>query len=190
MSCPGASFCGKVLVTGTVNCTTVKSTIEGVAERYLYAFRICIENCSEEALCNANLKLALDWKKRSAVQSGEIFQSVTFPGVTEILAARLNRFMGNTAWNGASDTNLSSSLFTIPIGKSVVEVFAEDEKMVLGDEVACYTPALFPSLVSLSFSSAKGTTCRNTIETFIGCSPTTISVDPIPRPGDISDDED
>lgn len=190
LTCDQTSYCGLVNLTGTVNTTEIKSVNAG--DQILYAWRITIENCSDSPLCNAQVRLDLDWKIRTAQiggPTGPIYQFPIsgFPGIVNILVAPdpltspTNTFTPNisgpTAWNGGTFTNLSTVPFDIPIGKVIIEVFVESPKDELNQGEECYLPALFPAIVDINFRSQRGTVCPMTVSTFIGCSPKCVTVD-------------
>lgn len=190
VTCDKTSYCGLVNLTGTVNTTEIKS--ESAGDQILYAWRITIENCSDAPLCNAQVRLDLDWKTQTAQLNGPTGPIYQFPilgfppsaSVVNILVAPnpltnpTNTFTPNLTWNGNTVTNLSTVPFDLPVGKVIIEVFVESPKDALDQGEECYLPALFPAIVDINFRSQRGTVCPMTVSTFIGCSPKCITVDP------------
>ena len=197
--CP-LDICNDVKINGCVSRTEVRindespSACVGDQEAILYCWRICVENCSSQVLCHANVALDLRWKILAAgaemVTDGTIFQNCLLTGlnlaVTDVTTNIPTAFpVGASVFTGFGAGALlfdATQNNQIPPGKWVIEVCAEIQKSQLEalNISPCPDPALFPAVLTLHAEIPINVGCPVNVSTFVGCVPEAVVVAPFP----------
>lgn len=164
--------CDQIKLSGVFNCTDIKHDTNPAT---LYCWRLAVENCTNDVICNLKLNLDPEWKFTSAVgdSAATIFQPF-FSRVLHALEIETNipGASVSTNWNGDDETQIFNTLVDLPAGRWVIEVCVEVSKAAINVIAPdCYEPSLMPSLLDASFTNASNTGCPVTVTGIVGCNP-------------------